>query len=358
MEPQVSQLIRDVRAKVVADPESPDAWHGFAAACDAHNLNDCAEFGYRRGWELSPKDFRFPYLLAQALYGRGQDTEEVLALLEEAAELAPSYAPIHFEKGEVLAREGELREAQDSYRNAIAIDQGFSAAHRGLGQVLLALDDLPAAMTHLEEAARLSPQDRAAFSALAQGYTRIGDTTRASTAADRARTLSMANADDPVRDHVRSMGSSSAIQFERAKKLFMEGRLIEATELLRTLEPVAQDNQDLQILLATVLARRGRLDEAITRFERAAELGLPVPALHVNWGNALLLKGERRQAEQHYRDALGLDSAFADAHFQLGILMERTGRVAEAIEHFRLVIETSPQHLAAQRLAKLEAAGP
>lgn len=79
----------------------------------------------------------------------------------------------------------------------------------------------------------------------------------------------------------------------------------------------------------------GRFDDAIKSYERAVELnrnanpGSPWPPLNLG---TLLLKIERvDEAERYLGESLRVNSRFAPAHYELGVVFERKGRNADAV---------------------------
>ncbi len=66
-------------------------------------------------------------------------------------------------------------------------------------------------------------------------------------------------------------------------------------------------------------------------------------ALHYNLGSAFLRTGHLTNAEHHYRAALQLAPAYAEAHTSLGTLLLQSGRLEEAAEHFAQTLKLQPQ---------------
>lgn len=359
MEPKVARLLGETRNQIFDDPTSVEAWSRLAMVCNVHSLHICAEFAYRRAHKLDPKDFRYPYLLAQLLDDQGEDLDEAMALYELAARMAPKYPTIPFRVGQLHASRGRYEQAKEAFLQAIRLDPSSAAAHRDLAQMLMKLDNLPGAVKHLERAARLAPTDRATFSALAQAYARTGDRERALAFANQSRRLpNIARVHDPVRDPMRSLGSSAGIYVQRGRKSLQANRFDDAIQALQLAQEVRPDDPDVRRLLGTALGRVGRFDEALAEFDHAARLGLQGAADHLNWGNVFLGKGDRERAISHYREALRIDPRFIDAHFNLALTLERIGKRREAIEHYQRVVAADPQHPAARRLKKLVDAKP
>jgi tetratricopeptide (TPR) repeat protein len=51
-----------------------------------------------------------------------------------------------------------------------------------------------------------------------------------------------------------------------------------------------------------------------------------------------------REAERHYRRAIEIDSRYALAYFDLGNVLDETGRLNEAVEAYRTAILISPSY--------------
>jgi tetratricopeptide (TPR) repeat protein len=126
---------------------------------------------------------------------------------------------------------------------------------------------------------------------------------------------------------------------------------------------VTTDNDVAHYNVATLLVKRGEVDEAISHYEKALNIRsdnrethyhLSVALLHTSLGNALARKGRLDEAIVQYRKAVELRDDFADAHSNLASLLARKGETAEAIAHYEKALaippEDPPSHIA---LAKL-----
>lgn len=126
---------------------------------------------------------------------------------------------------------------------------------------------------------------------------------------------------------------------------------------------VTADNDVAHYNVAALLARKGRVDEAIPHYEEALSIRsdnrethyhLSPALLHTVLGNALAGKGRLDEALAHYRKAIELRDDFADAHSNLAALLARKGETAEAIAHYEKALaippEDAPSHI---RLARL-----
>jgi tetratricopeptide (TPR) repeat protein len=73
--------------------------------------------------------------------------------------------------------------------------------------------------------------------------------------------------------------------------------------------------------LGTVLGQKGRVDEAITQFQRALQIKPDSAKIHYNLGVALSQKGRMDEAITHYQKALEIKPQFAEAQDKLAWLL-------------------------------------
>jgi len=64
----------------------------------------------------------------------------------------------------------------------------------------------------------------------------------------------------------------------------------------------------------------------------------------LNRGNDLLRKGKPREALEQFKEALHIDPKQAQAHFHVGLALDKLKLRDEAIEHYTKAIELNPQH--------------
>jgi tetratricopeptide (TPR) repeat protein len=179
--------------------------------------------------------------------------------------------------------------------------------------------------------------------------------------------LTWALADWSLRAHSRRVilaGAAAVIIGALAWQAWIQTSYWSGTESLwnHALE-VTTDNDVAHYNVAAHLLGRGRMDEAISHYEKALNIRsderethyhLSVALLHTSLGNALVRKGRLDEALVHYRKAVELRDDFADAHTNLAALLARKGETEEAIVHYEKAIAIpppdAPSHL---RLAKL-----
>ena len=341
---------------------------------------------------------------AKELYERANDLERrgnaaaALALLWDAAGLAPADGIVQDRLGEALERIGALDAAVDAYRAAADAANAPSGASNHLVLALV-------------KAGR-STEATARARALA---------TAAPTNAERWFTLGLAQADVDVDGAIDSFRRALAIDprhalasYNLALVLYHADRIQPALDLLQqtlTLQPRPEvhytlgivywhqgdldraakslgdavaanpDYADAHLALGTVMKARGDLKRAMASLRRASELRPDLPAPHVVLAQTLRLAGDEkdaaresavadrlRTASQQSQEAAALTAvgtqkleagdtaaaadafrratqafdAFAPAHYQLGRALERLGRHEAARAAFARAQQLNP----------------
>jgi hypothetical protein len=97
-------------------------------------------------------------------------------------------------------------------------------------------------------------------------------------------------------------------------------------------------------LRAPAIAPPANLGDAITS-QRALAAERPAdPQILNDLGNLLLLAGDMKEAEQAYRDAIGLDPEMTSARYNLALLLAQTERPGLALDELELVVEAQPEN--------------
>jgi tetratricopeptide (TPR) repeat protein len=320
MEAPVAEALTAARENIIANPMSADAWGMLGALCDAHEIYADAETCYEQAYALGRADLTLVYNLGVIYEYRGRPSR-ALEMLSKAAQMEPSFTPVHTRLGDAYGRMGELEKARNAYERALAIEPDHIQSLRGLGQVLIDLGDEEAAVRHLEKVAAAVPGHQAVLASLAQAYGRLGRREEAAEMLERSRRgtrieLPMA---DPVRFVVTSLRTDSPALKKRARELVRNRKFEEAKAPLRTL------------IRATPGAAWPR-----------AELG-----------RMLLVTGEPRQAISYLEEARARAPENADICFYYGQALDQIGEVDAAIRQYRKGVARAPNPVAANRLAEL-----
>ena len=122
--------------------------------------------------------------------------------------------------------------------------------------------------------------------------------------------------------------------------LYNGARYAEVENRTRALLGQYPDDGFLWNLLGASLQLQGK--DALSAFQKTAQL-LPDDAeAHYNLGFILGKSGRLAEAEPSYRRALEIKPNHADAHNNLGFILQAQGRFSEAEASFRMVLEINP----------------
>jgi len=107
---------------------------------------------------------------------------------------------------------------------------------------------------------------------------------------------------------------------------------------------VRPDSKEAHINLASIEARRWRMEEAEHHFRRAFELDPTDATIFAGLGGTLLHLGRYEEAEKHLRSALERRPSDSVTVVNLGILMDARGRFDEAMKYYDLALELRPDN--------------
>lgn len=107
---------------------------------------------------------------------------------------------------------------------------------------------------------------------------------------------------------------------------------------------VTKQNLQAQWVLASLLAERGRVEEANRHFQLAREIKGDIPLLLIDQAACLFRSGRPEEAEATYRAALNVDPASPEAHNGLALVLQHTNRTEEAVLHLQEAIRLRPSY--------------
>lgn len=107
-------------------------------------------------------------------------------------------------------------------------------------------------------------------------------------------------------------------------------------------EKATGNNYIAQRVLGFALAKQGKIDEAIARYQKALQIKPDYARAHVDLAIALTQKDDVTGAIHHYNIALKLNPLQDKAHYNLARIYDRQGDVEKAIYHYGKTIEADP----------------
>jgi len=184
----VRRQVNEAYVRARAHPTDAAANGKLGMVLDAYEQYDSAALCYRRAHALDAKSFEWMYDLGWVEFKQGK-YDEAAKTLAAALALPPDDLLSELPSGQRLAARlklaeswlaaGQFAAAGKLYTEIIQEDPNSAEAHYGLGRVQAAQGDTKTAVAALETACRLFPQYGAAHYALALGYRKLGEATKA-----------------------------------------------------------------------------------------------------------------------------------------------------------------------------------
>lgn len=222
-----------------------------------------------------------------------------VTLFQQALKVTANNYLAYNNLGNVLEREGKVKQAIDHYVKALQFNPNFPSAHYNLGHALARQGKMDEAIAHYVKALQINPNFLKAHNNLGNALARQG------------------KIDEAIAHY------SKALQCN-------------------------PDFAGAHNNLANVLEGQGKIKEAVFHFSRALELEPDSAEVHFNLGNALARQGKLDEAQEHFSQAIEHRSEYAEAHNSLGVILARKGRLDEAIVYFTEALRIKPGFLQAQ----------
>ncbi len=304
---------------------------------------DAAATALRQALASNPSGAETPTahnLLGLVLGRKGAPAAEVVASFREAIRLRADYAEAHNNLGLVLIQSGKDEEGISSLREAVRLAPAYADARTNLGAALTPTD-AEAAIEELEEAVRLAPGSVKALFNLAVAY-------GASPTHGPAREIELLEkvigmAPDFPRAHL-ALG----------KALLQEGKAPDAVAALQSAVKLEPESGEANYQLGLALVRAGRKEEAAAQLKRGRDLvaagdRAQNAMLDVADGRAALDRGDLDEAASKFRRAAQLQPELSEPQRLLGVALERQGDRAGASAAFEKALELNPRDVRARQ---------
>ena len=216
----------------------------------------------------------------QSLMAKGEREDALKKLL--GSPLSKTSAAVVFNAGNIQFELGQMKEAEESYQQAIKRFPNFRRAHRNLGYVYARENDWEKAMPELEESIRLGDQDGATYGQLAYGRMQKEQYASALQAYRLAQVTQPESIDwkagvAQCLQHLKRNEEALALIDEVIKVRPMEASYY----LLQSSIHLSMDQSDAAITNLELVRRLGKLD---------AENHLLLATLHLRAGSAALAR--------------------------------------------------------------------
>jgi protein O-GlcNAc transferase len=234
-----------------------------------------------------------------------------------------------FRSGSAAFAAGNLTVAHTDFAALVRLMPRIAAAHTAYGAVLLAEGQLPAAVTQLEAARSLDPDDVRAAINLGVAYRRL-------------------NQNEKSVQAFSSVASRPGAELSASEAVLYAGALAATSDAARAQTVIEQalernpKTAELQDASGALLAQAGSYPAAQEAFGRAISLDANLASAHTHLGSLLLILNQPQQAITEFRTAEHLGDASPALLLGLGKALTALGQDSEAVIELRKAVAASP----------------
>jgi tetratricopeptide (TPR) repeat protein len=244
-------------------------------------------------------------------------------------------------RGHLNTVKGEYRKAAEDLQRALKIQEDSADALYYIGLNELAQDRIDSAISFLNQASNVAPDDLRIRFDLARSYTSSGTSDNRRAALNQySHIIDQYEAYTSARDRKQI---DPDVYLRRGRLLFKAGQHKKALgdfKAAMVLDPV---RQDVVIEFARTLQTTGNRSEADAYLREVLVRDERNPAAHYYLGESLLKSGKTRAAGEHFKHAVaGGGADFPNAHRHLGFLYKEKRLTALACNAFSEYIRFAP----------------
>ena len=259
---------------------------------------------------------------AQALYLRGRlllagdKQEDALETFTKATELQPRFIPAHMRKASLHLTRGEFSQAQQSLTMVLMINRGHLGAAAALAKILALTGRSQDALGAAAEILEVYPASVDALMARAEALFRLR------------------RFDESGRDYLKLVELRPQVAFYRQRLGTLEASRGNQAAALGHLSKTLEIDPNRTVVMDQIvylLARSGRLDEALNWVESFMSRSSRQDHGHVLRGKVHMVRKEYSQAEGELRKAIELNEDYYPAYTLLAQLQVNQNKMDEAV---------------------------
>ncbi len=283
-----------------------------------------------------------PFFAAHVGDSRLLSHDDAIRLLKAAQMRHPDYFILPYAIG---YRAWESKPPRDEeavayFRIAISIKPDIPSSWIMMDACLERMGDGAGALTFLHRGVECNPDEPYFRALLANALLRQQRVEEAVAVCQEAIALAPKDPEDPgAKTYAQALNMIAPVLAKAGKREEAE------TELRRAIQ-LKDDDHVTHVILGHLLEDAGRLNEAEKEFRRAIQLKEDFAAAHNDLGALLTRQGKREEAEDEYRRAMQLDND-PTPHYNLGLHLAEKGRAEEAEQEYRRAIQIQDDYAAA-----------
>ena len=209
---------------------------------------------FEQALELRPGDARIHYTVGLS-HLRLRDEDAAKTAFQQAIEADPEYVRPYRSLGDIHKQKREFGPAAEAYKQAIAIDSTFTDAYSGLARVQIATENFAAAESTLRHAVAIDGE-------FAHGFMLLGHSLIQLTRYHEAI--------DPLRRSIDLDGKKAETHYRLAEAYYGMGEYRKVAEAARSAMRRRRDYVAAWVVLADSLHKLGEVSEARTWYTKAS----------------------------------------------------------------------------------------
>jgi tetratricopeptide (TPR) repeat protein len=322
---QIDQATAEFKRAHDLKPNDPYASSNLAEANMDQKRYAAAIYYLKQALALPrPKDvaYRMEMDLGVAYSENGQFGEAAGVFRQMISEY-PHSALLHFNLATSEAHHQRYVEAAREYKRALDLDPANDVARLSLAKALMIINQVQQALPYAIEYTRHKPDDAEGYVVAGQAYRKLGEFQKAA---------------DVLEDAIKLNPDSYDARYNLGFSLGRLGRTEEAIQQVQEAEKLKPHSAEATYELGMLLAKRRDEQAAQSKFQAFQQLKVARDTKEKagvlnNQGNAYLQARKYRAAAQAYQQAVSMDPANAEWHYNYALalsdLSDRAGEERE-----------------------------
>lgn len=278
------------------------------------------------------------------------------SLLNKSISLDSNNSKSYYLLGRVYMAKKEHRKAIEALTRAVTINPGYRSGYDLLGLLYGNLKDYENSIQMFKKALEIDPEHpwtwhNYSITLLDSG--RVDEAIEASKSAIRIMDFGMAHENlgkaymkkgmyKEAEEEFRSIGDTQmlSVLYRETKRPDLQMKMLEKS--------IKRDDDDwAYVEKARALRDQGRIDEALSNYEKAIELNPKLASVYHDMGQIYKNKGNPDKAVEMYSKAIELDPGMSIAYYDLGIMYQKYpkhGSPQQAISLLSVSIKLNPNY--------------
>jgi protein O-GlcNAc transferase len=264
-------------------------------------------------------------MYARALAATHQPAAAIIHM-KQAVAADPKNAGALDDLGSLYAMQKDWRNAEESFRAALAVNPSLASAHLHLGLALQA-QQRPGVAEEFSRADQLDPDNPMINLELGRLMAANGDDQQAIQFLQHAYAL---------------MPQSGDAAYQLGLALQRSNRMSEAIPLFQSAAAADPNNADILANLGMALCQQQKATQAVPLLQKAVQLAPNSPIAHQNLAAAYIQLSQFDDAVSELRTALKLSPDSPQLHYNLGLALKMQDNLAAAIPELQTAERLDP----------------